>query len=394
MVQQSTDVQQQTMATWLDSTHDYSRPRSGEVHEAIILSMNESGVIVDLSRAKRDGLVPCGDFDSLDDGYRGRLQVGDHVPVRILRGISRDEQILVSMKQGLQQQDWLRAQELLESQELVEAEVTGSNGGGVVVSFGPVRGFVPNSHLARGRSRRAEHKAQLVGQTLTLVVLEVNQRRRRLVLSERVADLQRRQKLLEELEEGQVRTGIVRNLVQYGAFVDLGGLDGLIHISELDWRYVKHPSEVLSVGDEIDVRVLKVDRERERVGLSRKQLLPNPWCDVIEKVYEGDLVPGTVTRVVSYGAFVDLGAGVEGLARVSDMPGGEATRSNLEAGLKVTVRVQEIDDLRQRISLAIPYAAGSDDRNAYHIGVRVAEAIWPDLLEDGRADRQTPGRAG
>jgi small subunit ribosomal protein S1 len=191
-----------------------------------------------------------------------------------------------------------------------------------------------------------------------------------------------------------VRTGIVRNLVRYGAFVDLGGLDGLIHISELDWTYVKHPSEVLSVGDEIDVRVLKVDRERQRIGLSRKQLLPDPWYDVIEKVYEGDLVPGAVTRVVSYGAFVDLGAGVEGLVHVSDMPGGEATRSNLEAGLKVTVRVLEIDDLRHRISLAIPYAAGSDDRSAYHIGERVAEAIWPGLLEDGRTDTQTPGGAG
>ncbi len=394
MDRQATHVQQKTMSTWLDSTHDYSRPRSGEVHEAIILSIGENGVIVDLSKAKRDGLVPAGDFDSLDDGYRGRLEVGDHVPVRILRGISRDEQILVSMKQGLGQQDWLRAQELLESQELAEAEVTESNRGGVVVSFGRVRGFVPNSHLARGRSRKAEYKAQMVGQTLSLVVLEVNQRRRRLVLSERLADHQRRQQLLEELEEGQVRSGIVRNLVRYGAFVDLGGLDGLVHISELDWRYVKHPSEVLSVGDEVDVRVLKVDRERERVGLSRKQLLPNPWYDVIEKVYEGDLVPGAVTRVVSYGAFVDLGGGVEGLVHVSDMPRGEATRASLEPGLKVTVRVLEIDDLRQQISLAIPYAAGSDDRTAYNIGERVAEAVWSGLPEDGRRDEPSSEGAG
>ena len=393
MDQPATHVQQQTMATWLDSAHEYSRPRSGEVHEAIILSISEDGVIVDLSKAKRDGLVPSGDFDSLDDGYRGRLEVGDHVPVRILRGISRDEQILVSMKQGLRQQDWLRAQELLDNQELVEAEVTGSNRGGVVVSFGRLRGFVPNSHLARGRSRKPENKAQLVGQTLSLVVLEVNQRRRRLVLSERNADFQRRQELLMELEEGQVRTGIVRNLVRYGAFVDLGGLDGLIHISELDWRYVKHPSEVLSVGDEIDVRILKVDRERERVGLSRKQLLPNPWYDVIETVYEGDLVSGTVTRVVSYGAFVDLG-GVQGLVHVSDMPGGEATRSNLEAGLKVTVRVLEIDDLQQRISLAIPYATGSEDRGAQSIAERVEGAFGSGFPEYGSMEGQSPGPAG
>ena len=256
--------------TWLDSTHDYSRPRSGEVHKAIILSIREDGVIVDLAGAKRDGLVSSGALESLDDGYRGRLQVGHHVPVRILRGYSRDGQILVSIKQGLRQQD------LLESQDLVEAEVTADNRGGVVVAFGRVREFVPNSHLRRGRTRGPEYKARLVGQSLSLVVLELNQRRRRLVLSERLAHLRRCEELLEELEEGQVRTGIVSNLVGFGAFVDLGGMDGLIHISELDWRFVKHPGEVLSEGDEIQVYVLGVDRERGRIGLSRKRTLPIP----------------------------------------------------------------------------------------------------------------------
>ena len=369
------------MATWLDSTHDYSRPRPGEVREAVILSIDEDEVIVHLAEAKRDGLVPSVDLNSLDDGYRGRLQVGDHVPVRILRGYSRDEQILVSIKQGLRQQDWLRAQDLLESQELVEAEVTGSNRGGLLVSFGRLRGFVPNSHLERGRSHKSEAKSHLVGQTLSLVVLEVNQRRRRLVFSERLAGVRKGQGLLEELAEGQVRTGTVRNLVDYGAFVDLGGVDGLLHISELDWKYVEHPSDVLHVGDEIEVYVLRVDRERGRIRLSRKRVLPNPWYDVIEKVYEGDLVSGTVTRVVSYGAFVDVGRGVAGLVHVSDMPGGEATRSSLKPGSEVTVRVLEIDDLQQRISLAILRAPDLDQDSAQVIAERVDRGTVQELLQ-------------
>jgi small subunit ribosomal protein S1 len=217
-----------------------------------------------------------------------------------------------------------------------------------------VRGFVPNSHLRRGRPRQPELKSKLVGQTLSLVVLEVNQRRRRLVLSERLANVRRREQLMEELAEGQVRQGTVSNLVSYGAFVDLGGVDGLVHISEMNWEFVDHPRDVLSVGDEVQVEVLSVDRERGRIGLSRKRVLPNPWYDVVERLYEGDLVEGTVRRIVSYGAFVEIGKGVQGLAHISDLPGGQSQLKELECGLPVTVRVIQINDLRQRIALAIP----------------------------------------
>jgi small subunit ribosomal protein S1 len=196
-------------------------------------------------------------------------------------------------------------------------------------------------------------KTKLVGQTLSFVVIEVNQRRRRLVLSERLADRQRRQQLLEELTEGDVRTGVVRNLVDFGAFVDLGGIDGLIHISELDWQHVDQPSEVLSVGDEVKVYVLNVDRERERIGLSRKRLLPDPWHRVIEELHEGDVVQGSVTGVVDFGAFVDIGDGVEGLVHVSEMPAGETTRLALETGTQVNVRVLGIDDWQRQIALRL-----------------------------------------
>jgi len=357
MAEQGGDLQQQRLATWVNTVYDYHRPRPGEVHEAVVLSIGEDEVIVHIAETKRDGMVPERDLRSLDDAYRETLKEGIRVPVRILRGQSRDNQILVSLKQGLQHRDWLRAEQLLESGEVFKSQVAGTNRGGLVVSFGRVRGFVPNSHLRRGRPRGLDAKSKLIGQTLSLVVLEVNQRRRRLVLSERMANARKREQLMEELAEGQVRKGIVSNLVDYGAFVDLGGMDGLVHISEIDWVYIDDPSDVLSVGDEIEVQVLGVDHERGRVGLSRKRTLPNPWYDVIENLYEGDLLEGTVRRIVSYGAFIEIGKGVQGLAHVSDIPGGQSYLSQLACGSQVMVRVLQIDDPRQRIGLAIPRQA-------------------------------------
>jgi small subunit ribosomal protein S1 len=364
MQQQGSDLQQHRLATWINTVYDYHRPRPGEVREGVVLSIAEDEVIVHIAETKRDGMVPPRDLQALDDAYRETLKEGVRVPVRILRGQSRDNQILVSLKQGLQHRDWLRAEQLLESGEVFQAQVTGANRGGLLVSLGRVRGFVPNSHLRRGRPRELEAKSKLAGQTLSLVVLEVNQRRRRLVLSERMANVRRREQLMEELAEGQVRAGTVSNLVDYGAFVDLGGVDGLVHVSELDWKFVEHPRDVLSVGDEVEVQVLKVDRERGRIGLSRKRVLPNPWYDVVENLYEGDLVDGLVRRIVSYGAFVEIGKGVQGLAHVSDIPGGQSYLAQLAGGSQLTVRVLRIDDPRQRIALAIPHQADPETKSS------------------------------
>jgi small subunit ribosomal protein S1 len=344
----------QRLATLIKGDYDYTRPRRGEVYEAVILSISGNEIIVDLG-VKRDGIVPRKDLELLDGAHRTRLEVGDRVPVVVLKESARNGSLLVSLKQG---RDWLRAQELLESGEVLEARVTRFNRGGVLVSFGRLRGFVPNSHLTsipsglRGKRLR-QAKSELVGQTLSLVVIEADQQRQRLVLSERAVGQRRRQKLLEELIEGDVRTGIVSNLVDFGAFVDLGGVDGLIHISELGWKHINYPSEVLSVGDEVEVYVLSVDRERERIALSRKRLLPDPWQCVTETLDEGEVVEGTVTGVVPFGAFVEIGEGIEGLVHTSEMPGGQATRSDLEPSSPVTVRVLEIDEGERQIALRL-----------------------------------------
>lgn len=276
MPAQQNHVTSGEFAALLKEHYVYSAPRRGEVFKATILSLNGDGVIVDLPESKRDGRVPDRDLEMLDQAYRASLEVGEQVPVRILKNTDRDGYVVVSINQGLKHADWLRAQDLLESGEIVDAEVIDYNRGGVLVSFGRIRGFVPNSHLAVSRRPSDEIKSKYIGRTISLVVIDVDQRRRRLILSERKANRIQRQQLLESLSEGDIRTGVVRNLVDFGAFVDLGGVDGLIHISELDWDYVEHPSNILSVGDEVDVLVLSVDPERERIELSRKRLLPDP----------------------------------------------------------------------------------------------------------------------
>ena len=345
------------LTDWLDDQFDYQRPRRGEVREALILDITENDVVVDID-AKRDGVVPPSDLDLLPDDYRESLQVGDRVPVVVMRAREHAEGVPVSLNKGLQQKDWLRAKDLEESGEVIECEVVEVNRGGVLVRFGRLRAFVPNSHLTsvprglRGEQLR-EGKEDLIGKAIHVVVIEVEQRRRRLVLSERKANRRRRAQLLDELTEGEVRTGIVTNLVKFGAFVDLGGIDGLIHISELDWQHVEQPGEVVQVGYEVEVYVLSVDRERQRIGLSRKRLLPDPWHAVTGRLEVGRVVEGTVTNVVDFGAFVDLGQGVEGLVHVSEMPAGRATMDALLPGTPVLVRVLEIDVDRHRIGLSL-----------------------------------------
>jgi small subunit ribosomal protein S1 len=352
-----TPKSKEQLATLIEDDYEYTRPRRGQVYEADILSITESDVIVDLG-TKRDGIVPPKDLGFLDDEYRDSLEVGDSVPVVVLRIRGNGDELVVSLNKGLEQQDWLRMQDLFESKEVFEAEVTDFNRGGVLVSFGRLQGFVPNSHLTlipRGLQgdRLREAKAELVGQTLSLVVIEANQQRRRLILSERAAQRHKRQQLLAELTEGEVRTGVVRNLVDFGAFVDLGGADGLIHISELDWTHIDHPSDILTVGDEVEVYVFNVDRERERIALSRKRLLPDPWQRVIADLHESKVIEGTVTGVVEFGAFVDLGQGVEGLIHTSEMPEGKASLSDLEPSSPVRVRVLEIDEGQRQIALRL-----------------------------------------
>jgi small subunit ribosomal protein S1 len=351
------EAEEPTFATLIEQGYGYTRLQRGDVHEARILSTRENEILVDLG-GKKDGIIPPDDLRLLDEEVRDSLRVGDKIPVVVVDTRSSSGEIVVSLRQGLDQQDWLRAKEFLESTEICESEVVEANRGGVVVSFGRLRGFVPNSHLSSvPRYVRGDElnrvKSELIGKTLSLAIIEVNQRRRRLVLSERSADGRRRHQLFEELQQGDKLTGVVSSLTDFGAFVDLGGADGLIHISELSWRHVAHPSDVLSIGEKVEVVVLRVDRKRQRIGLSRRQLLPDPWLAVSENLRPGQVVEGTVTAVTDLGAFVEVAEGLEGLARVSEIPDDPSGSASLEPGAPVSVRVLRVDQTRRRIALSL-----------------------------------------
>lgn len=331
-------------------------PRRGEIRNAVILEVKDREVIVDLN-AKQDGIVRSEDLERLDDEYRGSLRVGDDVPVYVLNPRDQDDNLIVSINMGLQRYDWERAHELLKTEDVDRVRVTGNNRGGILVKWRRLEGFIPSSHLtsANPSSDRRESWNELMGEELVVKVIEVDQDRRRLIFSEREAQrewrAQQKARLLSELEEGDVVKGTVTGLRDFGAFVNLGGADGLIHVSELAWHRVDHPRDVLNVGDEIDVYILNLDRDSNRIALSRKRLLRDPWEDAAERYHEGQLVEGTVTNVVDFGAFVALDNGLEGLLHLSEMGDGslKEPHSYVQKGDRLSLRISHLEPEKRRV---------------------------------------------
>jgi small subunit ribosomal protein S1 len=253
---------------------------------------------------------------------------------------------------------------MMKTEDVFEGAVADANRGGLIVPFGNLRGFIPASHvldLPRGLSEdeRTTFLERTIGQPIAVKIIEVNRRRRRLVLSQREAQREIRDasknELLETLKEGEIRRGMVSGLRDFGAFVDLGGADGLIHISELAWHRVKHPRELLRVGDQIDVYVLRLDQEGRRIGLSLKRLQPNPWSQVDELYHVGQIVEGRISRVTQFGAFVSLDPGIEALLHASQMadPAPADPTQLLHENQTIKARIISIEPHRQRLGLSI-----------------------------------------
>jgi small subunit ribosomal protein S1 len=341
----------------------YDMPQRGDIREGTILSVGPQEIVIDLG-LKREGIVPANDVSRLDKETAAEIQEGTVWPVYILQTSDREGNLIVSLSRAIQEKDWLVAQQMMDNNEILEAQVAGHNNGGLEVIFGKLRGFVPASHIStlpRGASaeERAALLASYVGQTIPLKVVEVDRRRRRLIMSERAAhrrwQREHRKHFLDEIQVGEVRSGIVRSLATFGAFVDLGGVDGLIHVSELAWFPVTHPSEVLKVGDKVDVKVLRIDRQRERVGLSLKRVQPDPWSHVEADYRPTELVEAVVTRVTEFGAFVRLRSGVEGLLHVSEMADirPDHPQSLVSPGDLLLLRVIRVESQRRRIGLSL-----------------------------------------
>jgi small subunit ribosomal protein S1 len=356
-------TESRSMDVLLQKGYDYKRPRRGDIRQGIVLSVDPERVVLDLG-LKRDGIVSAADLQRLEQETIASIQVGDKVPAFILKPENRDGNIPVSLYRARMEQDWLEAQELFANGEVWEGEVTSYNRGGLVVPFGKLRGFVPASQIDRFPHRlepeeKRKRLAALVGQRLPLRVIEVDRHRRRLIFSERAGRRiwrrKQRQQLLNKLCEGDVVRGTVSTLRNFGAFIDLGGADGLAHISELSWGRIRHPREVVQVGDEVDVYVLRLDRERNRIGLSLKRLQPDPWTLVDEQYEVGQLVEGVVTNVVRFGAFIEIEPGLEGLLHVSEFADiiPRDARDLVKEGDCLLARIIKIQSWLRRMGLSL-----------------------------------------
>lgn len=306
-----------------------------------------------------------------DEGAVSRLQFGEVIPEVgktfevVVRGYSREDGLyaLVIPGQAIDVSDW----EDLEEGTVVEAHISAANTGGLEATVGNIRGFIPISQIAQ---YRVEDTAEFVGQRMMCVVTECNPRRKNLVLSRRTM-LERereeqRQQQLEQIEPGTTLEGTVRSVKDFGAFVDLGGLDGLIHVTRLSWDHIKHPSDVLSVGQKVQVKVEKVDKQTGKIALSYRDLLENPWDSIEATLSVGAVAKGTVTRLANFGAFVRLGAGIEGLVHISELAGHRVSNVNsvIKEGEEVTVKVLSIERESQKIALSIKQAQSKGTETA------------------------------
>jgi small subunit ribosomal protein S1 len=342
--------------------------RSRQVVPGVVIDISPAGLVVDVG-AKCEGFVPRDDLERLAAQEREEIALGAEVLAYVVQPGEGGEDVILSLSRAQAARDWAAAQQLLDSGDIVEESVVDCNKGGVIVRIGTLRGFVPASQLAVSRTPRGSSESSndnrrweaVVGERLRLRIIEADRERNRLILSERAAvsgaEKRKRERLLEQLGEGDVLKGRVTSVVDFGAFVDLGGIDGLVHVSELSWERVEHPRDVVRVGEEVDVYVLRVERERERIALSMRKLQTDPWEGIDERYEEGQLVEGVVTRLTDWGAFarlVDDGA-IEGLIHISeldDLPVAHP-RQIVRAGERLTLRVVEVDSKRRRLGLSL-----------------------------------------
>jgi 4-hydroxy-3-methylbut-2-enyl diphosphate reductase len=337
---------------------DYSRTfrslSEGDVVKGTVVHIDREGVLVDVG-TKSEGLVPPQEMSRGVPGAEEEpVAVGDKIDVYVLEAETQDGNLILSKKRADFEKAWERVIEAKEQDKIITAMVTDRVKGGLVVDLG-IRGFIPASHVGSGKVRNLE---KYIGQSLPLKVIEVDKERRKVVLSHRLATEEERQRqredTLKSLAEGQVRQGVVRRITDYGAFVDLGGVDGLLHISEMSWTRIKHPSEVVKQGDKISVMVLKVNLEANRISLGLRQILPDPWGEVASRYHVGDVVTGTVSRLVPFGAFVQLEGGIEGIIPNAELSHRRVNKPEgvVKVGDEVQAKVLDIQPEERRMTLS------------------------------------------
>jgi small subunit ribosomal protein S1 len=346
--------------------------RRGELIEGRVLQKSDQEIVLDLGNGLT-GSVPPREWQSLDQQVLKTLDVGSSLTVYVVKPRNSSGQPVLSINRALEEMDWREAEAHANNKQVYEGRVAGYNKGGLIVRFGRLRGFIPASQISQEREKRAQGESPddrwstMLNEIIAVKVVEVNRQRNRLILSERAATRESReiqkQRLISELHVNEIRQGKVISLTDFGAFVDLGGADGLIHLTELSWRHVAHPREILNIGDEVEVKVISVDPDRRRIGLSMKSLEEDPWAEVLKAYKEDQLVQARITKLTRFGAFASLldNAEVEGLIHVSELADYrvEHPRDVVAVGDVLTLRVIKIDVERRRLGLSLKRANSS-----------------------------------
>ncbi|PKB79586.1 MAG: hypothetical protein BZY88_12555 [SAR202 cluster bacterium Io17-Chloro-G9] len=346
---------------------DILSPRTyqpGEAMDGEVVRVDGDGIIVSVG-LKMEGVVPPDEMRSVSPEELSRIKPGDNILVTIVGGQGPGDMGLLSVDRAREHLWWQELQESLDIGETVTAKVTGHNRGGMEVEYRGIRGFVPFSHLAQDSGSADDNLLdQRIGQESPFNVIEVDQEHERLVMSERAIWRQRqeeqRQKFIQNIEIGTTIPGKVVSVRGFGAFVDIGGVQGLVHISELSWGNVRDPEDVVKSGDAINVQVLAVDPENQRISLSLKRTMPEPWDTVPERYQIGEVVHGTVTNLAQFGAFVKLEEGVEGLIHLTELSARQVNHPKecVYQGQSVKVMVMTIDSQQRRIGLSYIKAFG------------------------------------
>src|SRR5881275_54314 len=336
--------------------------QEGDVVTGHVVRIDNDEVLVDIGY-KSEGVIPSHELSIRKSvNPADEVSLGEEVDALVLTKEDQDGRLILSKKRARFEKAWRRIEAAADSGEPVEGQVIEVVKGGLIIDLG-VRGFLPASLVD---IRRVPNLDEYMGQKIETKVIELNRSRNNVVLSRRaVLEEQRkedRERILDRLQPGEVVEGTISNIVDFGAFVDLSGIDGLIHISELSWSHVNHPSEVLSVGDTVRVKVLDIDRDRQRISLGLKQTQEDPWQRVLNEYKEGDVVEGKVTKIVAFGAFVQILPGVEGLVHISELAQHhvESPAEVVRPGDELKVKILEVDDSRRRLSLSVKRVEGQE----------------------------------
>jgi len=339
-------------------------PSQGEIRKGVIAGISSTQILVSVG-AKSEGIITGRELEQIPAADREVLKVGQEIPVYVVNPEDQNGNVVLSFVRAQEFIGWDVVEKMVETGVEFDGKIEGYNKGGVIVPVHGLRGFVPASQISMNRRNATPGDtpdarwAKMIGQAITIRVIEVDRQRRRLILSERAANPESRQSLkeriIEELKEGEIRTGRVTSLADFGAFVNINGADGLVHLSEISWERIQHPSEALEVGQEVKVKIISIDREKKRIGLSIRALLDDPWQDKVNKFKVGMLVEGTITRLTKFGAFARLEGDVEGLIHISEISENriEHPKEALHEGDVVNLRVIRIDPEQRRIGLSL-----------------------------------------